>query len=137
MRRVTANVTVLLRLAVSHRGLGVGIFAFVAICGPVDAVTQWFTATAKDRERPEEPVDSKDLLPVALAADVVKALVLFIFHFQVLDCRLVAQRQLNVEAEEHCHQYGDGPVHYESSLNDEISLHDVFVVGFLAVVIDV
>lgn len=79
--------------------LGIALLSVMSTCAslvlfwsvgwPVDAVTEWLSASSEDWERPEATVHSEDLLPVPLRSDVVETHVWSTFHFEVLNSGLV------------------------------------------------
>ena len=66
--------------AVSVCGVSVGVLALIAIRWPVNSITEGLSTSPEDREGPQELVDSKDLLPVALRPNIVQTLVSFVLH---------------------------------------------------------
>jgi len=123
--------------AVAVCRVSVRVLAFVAVGWPVDSITEGLSTSPEHGERPQESVNSEDLLPVALGSNVVQTLVSFVLHLKVLDRRLVVQSELDVELEEHRHQHSDDSVHDEGKLKDQVVLNNVFVVLLLRVVIDI
>lgn len=57
--------------------------------GPVNTITQGLSAATEDWERPEPFVDSENLLPVPLGANVIGAKVVFSFLIKVFNCGFV------------------------------------------------
>jgi len=51
------------------------------ISGPIDAISEGFTAAAENREGPEPAIAAEDLFPILLRGDIVQRLIGVTLHF--------------------------------------------------------